>query len=621
VLQFSAAANASNKIGNDPDVAVLADGKIVVTWEANEAFHAQVFLPDGTALGSVFDFTKPAGVVNVDHMELAAGNNLVVTYRSEDKKIWKAEYSVDALGAFTAVAPHSMVDSTTAAGTDLYEQQVLALQKSGGYAIVYRGSQLTLGDTGDILIKVYDATGAEVQQSRFKVNTSAAVQGEPALAELADGRIIVTWHDFNSDSFIQQQILDTRTAPVNVVGTDGADYYVGTSVGGDTLVGGLGDDKLEGGAGADTLKGGTDTPNAGAEGTDTASYLHAKAGVTVNMLTSVNAGDAAGDVFSSIENVEGSNFGDSLTGDNGANYLWGRGGNDVLSGGAAADTLDGGAGNDTYLITDSADKVVETAGNGIDTVIASFSFDLGTLPNVENLQAASGTASISLSGSIVDNALYGNDGINVLSGLDGNDSLFAYAGNDVVMGGNGNDVMSGGDGVDQVTGGAGNDVAYGEIGNDMLNGEAGNDVVYGGVGDDVLKGELGIDTLYGDVGKDKLYGGAGKDVLYGGKGQDGFYFDATLNKSTNVDRIMDFNSKEDTLYLARKFFKGMKAGKIASKAFYAGTAAHDADDRFIYNKKAGVIYFDSDGLGGKAQIQFALVKKGISVSAADFHVL
>jgi Ca2+-binding RTX toxin-like protein len=36
-----------------------------------------------------------------------------------------------------------------------------------------------------------------------------------------------------------------------------------------------------------------------------------------------------------------------------------------------------------------------------------------------------------------------------------------------------------------------------------------------------------------------------------------------------------------------------------------GTKAHDADDRIIYNKATGALYYDDDGTGAHVQVQFA----------------
>src|SRR5436190_14289111 len=95
------------------------------------------------------------------------------------------------------------------------------------------------------------------------------------------------------------------------------------------------------GAGDDTLS--------GDNGTDTASYADAGSGVTVSLAiaTAQNTDGAGTDTLSSIENLVGSAYADTLTGDSGDNVLVGGSGNDALNGGAGNDTLDGGDGTDT----------------------------------------------------------------------------------------------------------------------------------------------------------------------------------------------------------------------------------------------------------------------------------
>lgn len=125
----------------------------------------------------------------------------------------------------------------------------------------------------------------------------------------------------------------------DVLTGDAGDNRLDGLDGDDRLSGLGGDDLLIGGAGADILDGG--------DGFDLASYYTSAAGVTVNLAGHTAAGgEAQGDTLTGIEDLEGSDWNDTLTGDGGENWLYGLDGNDRLSGGGGDDLLNGGAGAD-----------------------------------------------------------------------------------------------------------------------------------------------------------------------------------------------------------------------------------------------------------------------------------
>lgn len=95
---------------------------------------------------------------------------------------------------------------------------------------------------------------------------------------------------------------------------------------------------------------------------DTISYANAHAGVKVSLAITVrqNTTGAGRDTLTSIENIIGSKYNDTLKGNSKTNILNGGAGNDklnggpeadILIGGLGADTLVGGAGTDTFLYT------------------------------------------------------------------------------------------------------------------------------------------------------------------------------------------------------------------------------------------------------------------------------
>jgi serralysin len=147
-------------------------------------------------------------------------------------------------------------------------------------------------------------------------------------------------------------------------------------------------------------------------------------------------------------------------------------------------------------------------------------------------------------------------------------------------------------------------------------------VITGSAGANTLKGDLGNDVLTGGLGSDKLYGEAGKDTLTGGTGRDVFIFTAALNPHTNVDHITDFSHVYDTIQLAHGAFAALThKGALSPAAFTLGAHAHDESDRIIYNKATGALYYDSDGVGGHAQIEFAVLTHHPSIAANDFVVI
>ena len=302
---------------------------------------------------------------------------------------------------------------------------------------------------------------------------------------------------------------------------------------------------------------------------------------------------------SASQTLAGGAFNDTLSGLGGDDRLFGNGGNDTLGGGLDDDVLNGGDGND-----------ILRGGDGNDV----------------------------LSGGAGDDELFGSQG---------NDAVNGGAGNDTLAGGEGDDTLDGGDGVDTVqydaapagvtvdlslggaqdTGGAGVDTlsniesAIGSDFGDQLSGTKGANVLGGGDGDDVLIGGQGDDTLDGGAGADRLYGGKGANTLTGGGGDDTFVFDTPLVAGV-VTTITDLAAGADEIALASSVFTQAGAvGPLAADAFFIGAAAHDANDRIIYNSASGALLYDPDGTGGQAATQFASVSQGLALTTGDFTIL
>ncbi|MCB1446300.1 MAG: calcium-binding protein [Rhizobiaceae bacterium] len=126
-------------------------------------------------------------------------------------------------------------------------------------------------------------------------------------------------------------------------------------------------------------------------------------------------------------------------------------GNDVLNllHGSAKGDFFGNTGDDTLITDKASHKLIENAGEGIDTVKSTVDYKLS--PEVERLILLGGK-DIDGTGNATANTLRGNSGDNILKGLAGADELFGNKGNDKLYGGGDGDIFhfSSGDGKDKV---------------------------------------------------------------------------------------------------------------------------------------------------------------------------
>ncbi|MEM7621321.1 MAG: FG-GAP-like repeat-containing protein, partial [Pseudomonadota bacterium] len=180
--------------------------------------------------------------------------------------------------------------------------------------------------------------------------------------------ITVQTKDAGGATYSENLTIELGTSGNDSITSDANNGILYGFDGNDTLNGGSGDDIFVGGAGNDALTGG--------DGVDTADYSASSAGVTANLSTgSGSGGDAAGDTYTTIENIIGSANIDTLTGDANDNTIQGNAGNDIIVGnngndvfifweGHGTDTIDGGAGASW---TDSVYLYDLSGGNNIGT--------------------------------------------------------------------------------------------------------------------------------------------------------------------------------------------------------------------------------------------------------------
>ncbi|NPD14039.1 hypothetical protein HOY34_02355 [Xinfangfangia sp. D13-10-4-6] len=477
------------------------------------------------------------------------------------------------------------------------------------------GADLLDGGEGRDLASYIDAT-AGLRADLLQPGTNTG---------FAAGDSYISIEDLHGSAFADTLLGDNLA---NVIwGAAGNDVLYGRG-GDDTLYGGDGNDTLIGGAGADLLDGGA--------GRDTADYSDATAGLRADLLLpGSNTGFAAGDVYLSIEDLQGSAFNDTLAGDsdanrlfggagvdslygrNGDDSLYGGDGNDVLIGGAGADYLDGGAGRDAAHYGDSP------IGLKVDLVLTAANTGIAAGDRFVSIEILIGSAfNDILMGDAGDNALWGGEGNDQLVGRAGNDSLYGGAGNDTLFGGAGADLLDGGAGRDRAhygdataglradllqpgtnTGFAAGDRyisiedLYGSAFADTLLGDNLGNVIWGADGNDVLYGRGGADTLYGGTGNDTLIGGAGADLLVGGDGRDtASYIDATAG--VRVDLLLPANNTgfaAGDLYQGIDDLHGSNHADILLGDNLSNRITGGAGDDILYGRGGNDILHGSEG--------------------------
>ena len=317
--------------------------------------------------------------------------------------------------------------------------QVFELDFQGGMDVVITKLSYALQTGAEIeLLRTYgSATTYSVDLTGNEYNN--ALQGNAAANTLIGGGGVDVMHGFGgNDSYFVEQVGDLvvegvnggfdtvftfiygYALPANVeilnfwgaartgYGNSSANWLYG-NVYDETLNGGGGADWMSGAAGNDTyyVDNGADqvveTAGGGTDSVITNISYALQTGSEIELLSTY------GSATTTVINLAGNEFGQTIHGNAAAN---------TINGGGGADVLYGFAGNDTYFVDQMGDQVIEVAGGGNDTVVTNTTFQLQAGSEVELLRTygSSTTNAINLWGNEVINTLWGNNGNNILSG-------------------------------------------------------------------------------------------------------------------------------------------------------------------------------------------------------------
>jgi Ca2+-binding RTX toxin-like protein len=219
-----------------------------------------------------------------------------------------------------------------------------------------------------------------------------------------------------------KDLLDGQLGSDFLAGGPSRDKLLGGGGAFDVLRGNQGNDTLLGGAGFDILLGeaGNDRLDGGEGVFDRVSFFFSGAPVAVDLNTNTATGEGT-DALAAIEDLEGSQHGDTLVGNALDNFIFPLGGDDAVTGGDGFDLVsffEAPAPVNANLTTGTA------TGEGNDTLVG-----------IEDLAGSAHLSGDDLSGDANQNLLFG---------VDGNDRLFGLEGDDFLDGGRESDTLDGG---------------------------------------------------------------------------------------------------------------------------------------------------------------------------------
>jgi Ca2+-binding RTX toxin-like protein len=355
------------------------------------------------------------------------------------------------------------------------------------------------GATTDTLTSIENITGSGFDDSFVGTASDNIIDGGAGVDTVSyaaeAGGVSV---NLSTGAVSTQSGFDILTSIENVTGGLGDDAFVGTSS----------DNVIDGGSGLDSV-----------------SYESATGGVNVNLDTGVVTGAAGADTLTSIEDVTGSGFDDTLNGTAASNMILAGAGADAIVSGGGDDVIDGGVGTDTLsyasliasvsvnlqtgVVTgatqDTLSNVENITGTGFDdafvTNAASNFIDGGAGSDTVDYSSTVGDMSVDLSSGLV----LGGGGADILLSVE---NLLTGSGDDVVSASSSDNVIDGGAGLDKVSYSS----ASGAVNINLDTG-----VVAGASGADTL---ISVEGVMGSGFDDIIVSGADGNFIDGGAGDD-----------------------------------------------------------------------------------------------------
>ncbi len=447
-----------------PSVAVLTDGRIVVTWtdasgadgELGSGIRARVFTANGLPLGDDFRVNTNPGLAGqtpaqVDQyspvVAALANGGFVISYTDDfagdgsGKGVRAQAFNAD-LGRLGAeVYVNQTTTGAQAAGS-------LVGLKDGRYVAFYLDTSRSADDPEQYTVRgrIMNADGTpSAGTNEFIVPSSRGTKQNPQAVLLKDGRFVVVWEHWDTPSVSSTGDGSEIAVKAQIYNADGSMW------GGEFLV---------------------NTTTYSRQWSPSVTATH-DGGFAVAFIDWSQANGSTRHMRVATFNADGL-----------------RTGPDMVAG-----VVHDNIGNSS--ITTLADGRIVVSWDG--TAGAS-SPEKEVWAQILDPRSRG----IELNGTAVSDHHVGTAFNDVLRGAGGNDRLLGEGGNDVIDGGSGQDFLDGG---------VGDDVLRGADGNDTLMGNVGNDVLDGGTGNDIMNGGAGNDTYHVDSAADAIIDASGIDTV------------------------------------------------------------------------------------------------------------
>lgn len=601
----------------DPSVTGTSDGGFVVTWTSSGQ--------DGNLAGTYGQ--------RYDTNSNKVGNEFRVNTRTSSNQEDSAVTALDD-GGFVVVWSSWGQDTSTSPGiygqvfgsnstklgsefrintyTSGYQTNpsITALV-GGGFVVVWSSSNGIKDENGevpDIYGQLFENNGNQIG-SEFRLNsTTISHQWSCSVAALNGGGFVACWTSYNQNTYHSDIVGQYFANNGNKIGQE---FKINSSIDGGRID-----------SSVDSL----------ADGGFIVTWTHVGTYVTDPNYIFSQRYDANGNKVESESSaiipdteltITGTPDNDSLTGKSKNDTIYGLAGNDTLDGGTGEDKLYGGLGDDIYVRDNAKDIIIESSGQGNDTVKTNLAYSIATFPYIENIWLT-GMDDISATGNSGANILTGNSGNNIFDGGGGSDTV-SYLASTNTSGvtvslsvttaqntGAGNDTIK--STIENLIGSQYNDFLIGNTIANVLNGTGGADTMKGGGGNDIYivdndddvvdeswtKTVLGIDFTSNAGGIDKVESSVEYSLpdyvenltLSGIENLDGYgnELDNAIYGNSGNNKITGYGGK-DTLYGGAGDDQLAGGDYVSENKMYGGSG----NDTYLVHSPKDLVYETNPG--------------------------